>query len=110
MAVELGHQLAVRGAGGGQVVVALLELQLQVDQLLFERGDLGLELLGVVRPSDAGLAPDLFASTSLRRCSRRRTWAARRAVRASAAARSALSEARLTAGPWPPGVAAGSAA
>lgn len=59
--VELGHELAVGGAGGGKVVVAVLELEFQVDDLLFEGGDPGLELFGVVGASDAGLAPDLFA-------------------------------------------------
>lgn len=61
MPVELGHQLAVRGAGGGKVVVALLDFQLQVDHLLLEGGDPGLELLGVLGTADAGLAPDLLA-------------------------------------------------
>jgi len=61
LAVELGHELAVGGAGSGEVVVAFLEFQLQVDRLLFEGGDPGLELLGVVGGADAHLAPDLLA-------------------------------------------------
>ncbi|GAB3002123.1 hypothetical protein GCM10023080_079720 [Streptomyces pseudoechinosporeus] len=48
LSVEVGHELAVGRAGGGEVVVALLELEFQVDDLLFEGGDAGLELFGVV--------------------------------------------------------------
>jgi hypothetical protein len=33
--VELGHELSVGGAGGGEVLVALLELDVEVDSLLF---------------------------------------------------------------------------
>lgn len=61
MAVELGHELAVGSAGGGEVVVAYLGLQFQVDRLLFEGGDPGLELLAVIGAADAHLAPDLLA-------------------------------------------------
>jgi len=86
VAVELGHELAVSCAGGGELVVAFLEFQFQVGRLLFEGGDSGLELLGVIGAADAGLAPGLFASASLGRSSRRRTWAARRG-RTSASAR-----------------------
>jgi hypothetical protein len=60
-AVELGHQLAVRGAGGREVVALVLELELQVDDLLFEGGDPGLKLFGVVGAADAGLALDPLA-------------------------------------------------
>ncbi|WP_078630529.1 hypothetical protein [Streptomyces roseochromogenus] len=49
MAVELGHQLAVRGTGGGKVVVRLLDREFQVDHLLFEGADPGLELFGVAQ-------------------------------------------------------------
>lgn len=38
--VELGHELTVGGAGGGEALVAFLELQAQVDDLLFQVGDL----------------------------------------------------------------------
>jgi hypothetical protein len=41
--VELGHQLAVGGAGGLQVLVLLLALQAQVGDVLFEVGDLLVE-------------------------------------------------------------------
>ncbi|MFH8553469.1 hypothetical protein [Streptomyces celluloflavus] len=54
MAVELGHELAVGSAGGGEVVVAFLELQLQVDRLLFKGADPGLEVFGAVRSANAG--------------------------------------------------------
>lgn len=62
-AVELGHELAVGRTGGGEVVVTVVELELQVDHLLFEGGDPGLELLGVVGAADAGLAPDLLETS-----------------------------------------------
>jgi len=45
--VEPGHEVAVRCPGGGQVLGAFLELQAKVDGLLFEVGDLGLELVDV---------------------------------------------------------------
>ncbi|MGW5939531.1 hypothetical protein ACWIG3_16125 [Streptomyces celluloflavus] len=54
MAVELGHELAVGSAGGGEVVVAFLELQLQVDRLLFKGADPGLEVFGAVGSANAG--------------------------------------------------------
>jgi len=38
----------------------LLEFQFQVDRLLFQGGDLGLELFGVFGSADARLAPDLL--------------------------------------------------
>jgi hypothetical protein len=60
-AIELGHDLAVGGAGGDEVVVAVVELELQVDDLLFAGGDSGLELFGAVGAADTGLAPDLLA-------------------------------------------------
>ncbi|MEU8434740.1 hypothetical protein AB0F18_17835 [Streptomyces sp. NPDC029216] len=61
VAVELGHELVVGSAGDGEVVVAFLEFQFQVDRLLFEGGDPSLELLGVIGAADARLAPDLLA-------------------------------------------------
>jgi len=45
--VEPGHEVAVRCPGGGQVLGAFLELQAKVDGLLFEVGDLALELVDV---------------------------------------------------------------
>ncbi|GDY69714.1 hypothetical protein SAV14893_091070 [Streptomyces avermitilis] len=58
-AVERCHELAVGRTGSGKVVVAFLDLQLGTNHLLFEGGDPGLELLGVVRAADAELAADL---------------------------------------------------
>jgi len=43
--VELGHELAVGGPGGGEVLVALFELEPQVDGLLLEAGDLLVEVM-----------------------------------------------------------------
>jgi hypothetical protein len=45
--VDSGHEFAVGGAGGGEVLVALLELQAQVDDLLLEVGDLLGEGVGI---------------------------------------------------------------
>ena len=59
--VEAGHEFAVGGAGGGEVLVAFGELQAQVDGLLFEVGDLLLELVDVGRGAEPGLAPGLLA-------------------------------------------------
>src|SRR6266702_104407 len=41
--VELGHELAAGGAGGGEVLVAFLELHAQVDDLLLQVRDLLVE-------------------------------------------------------------------
>ncbi|MFF2811937.1 hypothetical protein ACFVT2_33140 [Streptomyces sp. NPDC058000] len=46
LTVELSHELAVGGAGGSELVSLILEFELQVDDVLFEGGDQGLELLG----------------------------------------------------------------
>ena len=59
--VELGHELAVGGAGGGEVLVAFLELQAQVDGLLFEVGDLLVEGVDVGGRAEPGFAPGLLA-------------------------------------------------
>jgi len=45
--VESGHQFAVGGAGGGEVLVAFFELQPQFDDSLFERHDVVLQLVDV---------------------------------------------------------------
>jgi hypothetical protein len=60
--VELGHELAVGGAGGGEVVVAFVELLAQVDGLLLEVGD------GLVERVDVGggAEPGLFARLARR--------------------------------------------
>ena len=59
--VELGHELAVGCAGGGEVLVAFLELEAQVDGLLFEVGDLWLRAIDVGGDAEPGLAPGLLA-------------------------------------------------
>ena len=45
--VDAGHEVAVRGSGCVEVLAAFFQLQAQVDGLLFEVGDLRLELLDV---------------------------------------------------------------
>ena len=59
--VELGHELTVGGAGRGEVLVAFLELQAQVDGLLFEVGDLLAEGIGVGGRAEPGFAPGMLA-------------------------------------------------
>ena len=55
--VDAGHELAVGSARGGEVLVAFLELDTQVDDVLFERQDLLFELVDVVGRAEPGLAP-----------------------------------------------------
>ena len=59
--VEMSHEFAVGGSGGGEFLVAFLELQPQVDDVLFEEGYLLFELLDVLGCAEPGLAPGLFA-------------------------------------------------
>jgi len=59
--VELGHEFTVGGAGRGEFLVAFLELQAQVDGLLFEMGDLLVEGIDVGGRTEPGFAPGLFA-------------------------------------------------
>ena len=81
--VELGDELAVGGAGGGEVLVAFFELQTQVDDLLFEHVNAWLKWsmsVGAPRPdSRQACSP----SSSDRRFSSWRTCgrASRRRVR-----------------------------
>ena len=60
-AVEPCHQVAVGGAGGGEFVVAVLELVSPVEELLFEFGDALTESADFVGSGEAGLVEDLFA-------------------------------------------------
>ena len=60
-AVDAGHELAVGGPRGGEVVVAFGELQAQVGGLLLEVGDLLVEGVDVDRVAEPGLAPGLLA-------------------------------------------------
>ena len=59
--VELGHEFPVGGPGRGEVLVAFLELEAQVDGLLFEVGDLLAEGVDVGGDAESGLAPGLLA-------------------------------------------------
>ncbi|MEU4507730.1 hypothetical protein [Streptomyces sp. NPDC024089] len=61
--IELGRELAVGGASGGEVVVTVLELELEVDGLLFEGGDPGWELFGVVGAAAPRNSPNNGART-----------------------------------------------
>jgi hypothetical protein len=45
--VDAGHEFAVGGAGGGDVLVAFVALQVQINDLLLEVGDLLLERVDV---------------------------------------------------------------
>jgi hypothetical protein len=59
--VELGHEFAVGCAGCGEVFVAFVESQSQVDDLLFEVGDGLIERVNVGRGAEPGLPPGLLA-------------------------------------------------
>ena len=59
--VELGHELAVGGPGGGEVFALFFELEAQVDGLLLQLGDLLVEGVDVGGRAEPGLAPGLFA-------------------------------------------------
>ena len=58
--VELGHELPVGGPGRGEVLVAFLELETQVDGLLFEVGDRLAEGVDVGGDAEPGLASGLL--------------------------------------------------
>jgi hypothetical protein len=58
--VDSGHEFAVCGARGGEVLVAFLELETQVDDVLFEEHDLLFELVDVVGRAESGLAPGVL--------------------------------------------------
>ena len=59
--VDAGHELAVGGAGGGEVFVAFGELQTQVDDLLLESGDLLVEGVDVGGGAEPGGVPGALA-------------------------------------------------
>src|SRR5438874_609774 len=59
--VELGHELAVGGAGGGEVLVAFGKLETKVGGLLFEGEDALVEFVDVGGSAEPGLAPGIFA-------------------------------------------------
>jgi hypothetical protein len=60
--VDGGHEFAVGGAGGGKVLVAFLELETLVDDVLFKGDDPLFELLDVVGCAESGLAPGLLTA------------------------------------------------
>ena len=60
-AVEPCHQVAVGGAGGGEFVVAVLEVLALVEELLFEFGNTLTESADFVGSGEASLVEDLFA-------------------------------------------------
>ena len=59
--VEPGHQFAVGGAGGGEVLVAFFELQPGVNDLLFERYDALLKRVDVSGSAESCCAPGSIA-------------------------------------------------
>jgi hypothetical protein len=61
--VELGHELSAGGTGSREVFVAFLELELQVEDLLFQVGDLLAEGVDVGGGAEPGLAPGLVAES-----------------------------------------------
>ena len=60
-AVEPCHQVAVGGAGGGEFVVAVLEVLASVEELLFKFGDPLTEGADFVGSGEAGVVEDPFA-------------------------------------------------
>ena len=59
--VETGHEFAVGGAGGVEVLGAFLEVQADVDDVLFEGDDALVELVDVGGCAETRLAPGLLA-------------------------------------------------
>jgi hypothetical protein len=59
--IEAGHELAVGGAGSGQILVTFSQAGAELLVVLGELGDLLPELADVVGLAEAGLAPGLLA-------------------------------------------------
>ncbi len=59
--VELGHELAAGGPGGGEIFALFFESQTQVDGLLFQVDDLLVEGVDVGGRAESGFAPRLLA-------------------------------------------------
>ena len=59
--VDTGHEFAVGGARGGEVFIAFVEFEAQVDDLLFEVSDLLVEGVDVGGGAQARFAPCLLA-------------------------------------------------
>ena len=70
-AVEPCHQVAVGGAGGGEFVVAVLEVLALVEELLFELGNAFPESADFVGSGEAGVVEDLARPVAFRCVSRR---------------------------------------
>jgi hypothetical protein len=60
-AVELGHQLAVGGAGGFEVLVLFRKFAAEVENLLFQLGGAACERFDVGRGAEAGGFPGCLA-------------------------------------------------
>jgi hypothetical protein len=59
--VQGGHQVTVSGAGGGEFVVAVLEILAWVEEFLFEFDNPLTESADFVGSGEAGVVDDLFA-------------------------------------------------
>ncbi len=59
--VELGHELAVGGAGGGELAVAFFEPDAQIGGLLFRAGDRVVEGVDAGGCAEPRFAPGLLA-------------------------------------------------
>jgi len=59
--VDAGHEFAVGGACGGEVLVAFLKLKTQVADVLFERHDLLAELVDIAGGAEPGFTPGVGA-------------------------------------------------
>ena len=57
----MGHEFAVGGAGGVEVLGVFVEFVAELDDALLKGGDAVLELFDVVVGAEPGLGPDLFA-------------------------------------------------
>jgi len=107
--VDAGHEVAVGGAGGGEVFVAFLELQAQVGHLLFEVGDFLVEGVDVGGSAESGLSPGLFAEGFGEAFLQLLDSVLSRMLRSWALSKSACRETRVTAGPVASLVVGGSA-
>ena len=58
--VETDHHLSIRQPGGGELIIAFIELDLHVGELSFERGDPLLKLVDVVGGPKSRIAPRLL--------------------------------------------------
>src|SRR6266568_8840590 len=98
--VQLCHEFPAGCAGGGEVLVALVELEAQVDDALFEGGVLLLELVDVVGSAEPGFPPCVLAEQAGEPAFELLDPGVL-AVRCWALSRSACRDALLAAGPVP---------